>query len=69
MSLLPERTFSSIEDEGRDTTDTGDETDQIFDPDNKDEFNPRIDGNDIYADVNIDWSNRWFRVDSRSVVR
>jgi hypothetical protein len=47
--------WDESEDEGEDTTDTGNDTDQIFDSDDKDEFDPRIDGDDIYADENMDW--------------
>jgi hypothetical protein len=43
------------EDEDGDTSDTGNDTDQTFDSDDEDEFDPRIDGDDIYADENMDW--------------
>jgi hypothetical protein len=36
------------------TTDTGDDTDQIFDSDDEDEVTPEIDGDDTYADENMD---------------
>ena len=41
-------------DEDSCTTDMGDDTDQIFDSDDEDEFDPRIDCDDIYADENMD---------------
>ena len=47
--------WDESEDEGGDITDTGNDTDQIFDSDDEDEFDPRIDGDDIYADENMDW--------------
>jgi hypothetical protein len=41
-------------DEDSCTIDTGDDTDQIFDSDDEDEFDPQTDRDDICADENMD---------------